>query len=339
MKNRLVRVLTLGLCVVMLAGCGAAKSDSANYMNAAPSMKEVGDMYYAEAADESALMTGTNGYEGSDYNSSSNSQVKVTENSATDRKLIKNVNLEVETKEYEALMGNLEAQINSFGGYIENMDSYNGSNYSGRKNTRYANLTIRIPQNNLYEFLTTVSEACNVIRRSDNVNDVTLSYVDTKSRKDALLVEQERLLSILKRAEDLDTILVLEDRLTSVRYQLDSLESQLRSIDDKVTYSTVYLNVSEVQELTPVVIEEPTTWERIQEGFAESLDDVIGFFRELGVWFLINIPKIIVWAVIFVIGFVIFKITGKKRKAKKASAIQKVAESVIVSDDNKGIKE
>lgn len=319
MRNKMItKCLVLGLTLCMLTGCGSASDsvksefDRMDYATQGVTTEEVWNE--AENGYDSEYVTGTNSQgAGSSYEK----QAEVI----TDRKLIKNVSLEVETKDYDGLMGNLEAQIIDVGGYIENMDSYNGSSYNGRKNNRYANMTIRIPQNHLYAFLTTVSDACNVVKRSDSVNDVTLSYMDTKSRKEALTVEYDRLLALLEKADELETILMLEERLTNVRYQLESLESQLRSIDNKVTYSTVRLNISEVQELTPVVIEEPTVWERIRNGFTESLTDVANGALEITIWFIVKLPKLIIWVVIIVIGILIFRGRRKKKAAKRASEI------------------
>lgn len=318
MRNKmLTKCFVLGLTLCMLTGCGSSATDSikgeSGMMNSAT---------HGAAAEEIWSET-TDGYE-SEYVTGSNMQgsessVNKQADTIVDRKLIKNVSLEVETKDYDGLMGNLEAQIIDMGGYIENMDSYNGSSYNGRKNNRYANMTIRIPQNNLYAFLTTVSDACNVVKRNDSVNDVTLSYMDTQSRKEALEVEYDRLLALLEKADELETIIMLEERLTNVRYQLESLESQLRSIDNKVTYSTVRLNISEVQELTPVVIEEPTVWERIQTGFTDSLTDVVNGALEIAIWFIVKLPKLIIWAVLLVIGILIFRGRRKKKAAKMAA--------------------
>ena len=68
-------------------------------------------------------------------------------------------------------------------------------------------------------------------------------------------------------------IITLEDRMSTVRYQLESMESQLRTYDNMVDYSTVHMNIQEVKELTPVIEEEETAWERFVNGFKESLKD------------------------------------------------------------------
>ena len=116
------------------------------------------------------------------------------------RKLIKTVYMDVETKEFDLLMASVESQVEELGGYIENMETYNGSRYSSYQRSRYSNLVIRIPQGNLNIFLDTMSETGNVVSRSESVEDVTLSYVDMESRKNSLQVEQERLLSFLEQA-------------------------------------------------------------------------------------------------------------------------------------------
>ena len=65
----------------------------------------------------------------------------------------------------------------------------------------------------------------------------------------------------MEKAESIEDIITIEQRLSNVRYQIESMEAQLRTYDNKVDYSTVHLDVSEVKELTPV--HEETLWERI----------------------------------------------------------------------------
>lgn len=85
-----------------------------------------------------------------------------------------------------------------------------------------------------------------------------------------LLTEQERLMTYLEQAESIEEMMTIESRLSDIRYQLESMESQLRTYDSQIEYSTVSLYISEVVELTPVETKEQTTWERISEGFYEA---------------------------------------------------------------------
>lgn len=309
MKKRMTGLIAACMAAVIMAGCGAADN-------------------YSTSSAMSASSTESGSYYDSDFASIGGNYYETTEEKMTDaesgqvwsdRKLIRNVDLDVETKEYDAAISILETRIQELGGYIENMDSYNGSSYSGYRSLRYANLTIRIPQENLNLFLNEVSDICNVVRRSDSVDDVTLTYVDMESRRDALQTEYTRLLELLEQAETLEDVLTIEDRLTTVRYQLESMESQLRAMDNQVEYSTVCLYISEVKELTPVEMEEETAWQRISEGFMNSLRGIGHGLSEFGIWFLIHIPQLVIWAAVIAVVVLLVKRHRKKKAAKKAA--------------------
>lgn len=315
------RLLTVGFALVLsvsLAACGtsskgesfdaAAPAAEYEYAAAEEAVAEIAyDSYYAEEPMEGEMGDAGNGAEAPEVNESATSQ----------RKLIKTVELSVETKDYDNLMVSLEKQIEELGGYIESLGAYNGSYYSGRTN-RSANITARIPAEKLDGFVKQIGEEANVVDRNESVEDVTLQYVDLDSHARMLEEEQERLLELLENAETIEDIITIESRLSEVKYQLESMKSQLRTFDNKVTYSTVHIYIDEVKELTPVV--EQTAGERIAEGFAESLRDIGEGFKEFFIGFVINIPYIIVWGVIIaIIAFVGYKIVKviDKRSARK----------------------
>lgn len=322
MKKRFYQLLAVGLSVVMLTGCGSSKSDSMYATSPSKGFSNGAQMADTATAEEyyydEKEYNGTDAFTGNAYDTTTTSAVQMQE-----RKLIKTVDLNVETKEYNGFMANIDSQVAKFGGYIEYMDSYNGSKYQNSNKTRTANMTIRVPQSKLTDFLNSVSDICNVVRRNDSVNDVTLSYVDTESRRDALKIEQERLLDLLEKAENLQSIFTIEERLTTVRYQLESMESQLRSLDNKVTYSTVTISVSEVKELTPVVEEEKTRWQEIGEGFIESIQSICESFLDFVVWFLINIPFFLIWGIVITVFVLIVKKIRKKHTKKTVKAEEK----------------
>ncbi|MCM1044642.1 MAG: DUF4349 domain-containing protein [Candidatus Gastranaerophilales bacterium] len=250
------------------------------------------------------------------------------------RKLIKTVYLHVETREFDLLMDSLERQVENLGGYIESMETYNGSRYSGYSRSRTADLVIRIPQGELNGFLDTVSESGNVISRSESVEDVTLAYVDMESRKNSLQIEQERLLSFLEQAESIEDIIVIEERLSQVRYQLESMESQLRTYDNQVDYSTVHLSLEEVRELTPV--EEKNAWQRMADGFLESVKSLLHNFSEAGIWFVVNLPFLAVWVVVILVCVFVGKrlIRRLRRKKEKRSTKEEQPEKSQEGDSS-----
>lgn len=325
-KSMCAAAMAAVMAVLLTAGCGSANSSAADMAApAAAQYNSSGASYAAEAMtaggasyDAGVMEEGTydskaavDPAEMPDEGSGGNSE-------SLGRKLIRTVELEMETKEFERMMSELEAQVQDIGGYIENLETYNGSNYSGYRSSRWANLTIRIPREALNGFLQNMSEIGNVVRRSDSVEDVTLSYVDMESRRDTLRAEQARLLELLEKADTVEDMIALEERLSNVRYYLESMESRLRTIDNQVDYSTVHLNLSEVKELTPV--EEKTDLQRITEGFAGSLKDIGNGIREGLIWFVVHIPYLVIWAAVIAALVLILRRCRRKHKEKRADA-------------------
>ncbi len=339
MKKKIVTSLVLALSVAsILTGCGGgSKYYGSSTDNAVSSNTSSGggyyedyydgyydDYYYDSDYDYSYDGSGEFGADNVDVSESASQSQTVD----TSRKLIKTVNMEVETLEYDNLLYAITDQVNVCGGYIENSYTNNGSVYSYYKNNKYGTMTIRIPADRLDEFLNSFSPLCNVLNKSEGVEDVTLTYVDLESRKNALLIEEQRLLELLETAEYLEDMLTIESRLTDIRYQLESMESQLRTYDNKINYSTVYLSINEVKEITPEPEPEPeTAWQRISEGFMKSLQSLGHGLSEFGIWFVVKLPFLLLWALIIfahvmiirgIIRFNVKKNRKRREEAKKA---------------------
>ena len=74
------------------------------------------------------------------------------------------------------------------------------------------------------------------------------------------------------------------------------------------------MKVTEVKELTPVV--KQTAWERISLGFLGSLQNIVDGIVEICIWFVINIPYLVLWAAFIGIVVWILRKRGRKRQKK-----------------------
>lgn len=239
-----------------------------------------------------------------------------------ERKLIRNVSMNLETREFDALTKSISDAVTFFGGYIEQADvSGNSLYWSGERSSRYSNITARIPENKLDAFLTEVSSQGNVTYKNESVQDVTLQYTDITSRKKTLQMEQERLWELLEKAESVDAVIALEARLSEVRYQLESIESQLRTLDNQIVYSTVYLSIQEVQVLTST--DPDTIPVRIQKGLSRSFNTLKISSVDFLVWFISSLPILAVFAVLVFIAVIILKKPLKRRKTRKQKGMDK----------------
>lgn len=242
----------------------------------------------------------------------------------TSRKLIKTVNILAETEDFDTLVPGLQKQVEALGGYIEYISVYDVHSYyveDQQVKQRCANVTARVPKEKLDGFLAQVGEQTNITSRSENVEDVTLQYVDLESHKKALVTEQERLLALMEKAETVEDIIAIEGRLSEVRYQLESMESQLRTYDNRIDYSTVELSITEVRKYSPP--QEATVWQRIQSGFMKSLDDIGFGIRDFAIRFVIDIPYIVLWLAVIAVAVIVVRIlwkVWKKRRAKRVAA-------------------
>ena len=175
---------------LLTTGCGAgAKGVSADAAAPQEAYEIASEEAYDTAASTASGEIYTNGAEAKMQESGeADAGGEGAESYTAQRKLIKNVNLQVETENFDELLANVEEKTRKAGGYIEQSYTYNGSSYYGG-GTRNASLTIRIPAEQLDAFLSAVSEVSNVITQNESVTDVTLQYVDLESHKKALLAD------------------------------------------------------------------------------------------------------------------------------------------------------
>lgn len=309
MKKMTAILVTLCMLAALLAGCGGASKSTQAFdaAAAAPAEAANGAYYDMESAkSEDGGLTGD-----------TDSTVL-----PEGRKWIITVNMSAETEDLDALMEALNGKISGLGGYVEDQDSYNGSMYSSRR-YRSASLTVRIPAERVDEFTEEMSGIANVVSTNLSREDITLSYVATESRVNALQTEEARLLELMEQAETMADLLEIESRLTDVRYELENRASQLRLYDNQVDYATIYLSIDEVQEYTPV--EEPTVWERISGGFVSSIKGVGNGLLDLLVWVLAKSPYLVILGGVTV-GVVVLIKKRKARKAAKKAAKQNPTE-------------
>lgn len=233
----------------------------------------------------------------------------------SNRKLIRTVDLQIQTREFDTVLTSVQERVQELGGYVEQSSIDSGSTYYSSYN-RYSYLTVRIPSDKLDGFLENVKETANVTNISESTEDITLRYVDAESRKIALETEQSRLLTLLEKAETVEDIITIESRLSEVRYQLESYTSQLRTFDNQVDYSTVHINIHEVDRETKV--EPKGFWDEVKEEFGNSLYGIGNGIRGFGIWFLGSSPYLIIWAIVIAGVVYVVKFFRKKRIQKRA---------------------
>lgn len=325
---RLLALATTGLLLISgLAACGAGASKSA-YVSETMAAAS-GGMYGEEAAAEEAVADSAanmkmnrvaalqeSGDTGAD-STGADGQVDTSE-IPDSRKLIRNVDLSFETTDFDTFVQDIQSKTTALGGYIESSD-LSGNAYTDRH--RYAYFTLRIPKPQVDTFLSFAEGEANLTRKYENTQDITLQYYDTESRKKALQSEYDRLLELMAKAESVDAVIAIEQRLSEIRYQLDSFESDLRRYDNQVDYSTITVNVSETTVLT--ASEKSGFWSRVQANLESNLEDLCDAAIGLLIWFLSSLPVLLALAILFFLIYRVVKMIRTRRKDKKKEKAEK----------------
>lgn len=316
------RIIPIALVLLLLCtaiGCSsksAAREDS-YYANSSSAYYADTDAAYAMEEPAEAPMEAAYGYTNEAKTSASQSPA------LNNRKIIRNADLSVETLSFDTFLNELASSVGSFGGYVESSSIGDRGYYRNGQKLRYARYTIRIPADQLDAFLNIVSDLGNVTSLNTGLKDVTTNYVDSEKHLESLRVEQQALLEILAKAETIEDIITVQDRLTYVRYQIESYEAILRTYDDQVALSSVNLTVNEVEKETPV--EKETFGQEVARRFSESLENVGNGFKSIAAWFLGNAPELIVVLLFFGAQALIIVLIikgAKKRAAKKRQKAQ-----------------
>lgn len=295
------KILSFLLCAILLlslTACGASTKSEAMY---------AGNAIREESAPEAPAMMADNSV-------SINGAQAASSALPEGRKWIITIDMNVETEDLDTLIAELDQTIDRLGGYVEDQNIHNGSNYASRR-YRNANLTVRIPDEHAEQFTGDVSGMANVVSQNLRREDITLKYVATASRITALETEESRLLELLAKAETMEDLLEIEARLTDVRYELENHSSQLRLYNNQIDYATIYLSISEVQEYTPV--EEPGFFERINRTFRDSLEGLGNGIVNIIVFVAGNSPYLLTFGIAALAAIRLAKHHGKIRLKKK----------------------
>ena len=305
-------LLLTALLLSVLSGCGSKSYESG------PAMKNyqfADTVAETMAASEDFAMSVAEADTGSGEDS-------IADALPENRKWVITMNIDTETEDLDGALDSLNRQIAALGGYIQEQNIRNGSSYSSLR-YRNASMTVRVPAEQLDSFTASLTDFSNVVSSSRSAEDITLSYVDTETRITALETERDRLLELMEQAETMSDLLEIESRLTDVNYELERYGSRLRTMDNQVSYATIYLSVKEVKEYTPV--QEQTLWERISSGFLASLkglgNGIVNFFA----WVIITLPYLVVYGLIGWGAVALIRRLRRRRKAKKAEKAAKRA--------------
>ena len=182
-------------------------------------------------------------------------------------KVIISVHFFLETTEFDSTIEDLGKIINKNKGYIENSHISN----RGNKVFKNAQYVIRIPKNNVDGFTGEIGSVGNIVSQSTSKEDITKQYYDTESRLNLLKTKEERMSALLKKAEKMEDIIAIENQLSEIIHQKESMTKSILDMDDRVSYSIVHMDISEVEKLRGDITAKTTFAAKLSNAFGDSL--------------------------------------------------------------------
>ncbi|MFU0831990.1 MAG: DUF4349 domain-containing protein [Oscillospiraceae bacterium] len=303
MKKAALLLFSVFLCVTVVAGCSS------------------GVAFYGQKEDHSTSVAQENSMDtdgiGMEQGAVNESAMQVQQRTDA-RKVIKRADLVLQTTQYNESSTKLESLVTSFGGYIES-SSVQGD-IPGSDELRSAIYTVRVPSNRLEEFLNSAGNIGTVKNKSISGEDITQNYFDSETRLKTLRMEQDRLLELMEKAQEIEDIIAIEQRLTEVQNEIEQLLGQLKRWDSLISLSTVTVTIHEVRDIIPTKAD--GLGGQIASVFHVSLHTLTEVCRYLVLAVTAAIPFLAVAAVIVAVILYLRKII-RTRKAQKLGSHQK----------------
>lgn len=207
----------------------------------------------AEVAEESV---GALGYaRGADAGEAAPPAAETPAPAAGPRKLVRTVQLVLTVGDSAAAAQRVEALVEAAGGYVS------ASEATRRPDELvYVTMTLRVPVERLEGVVDAVRGLADRVERQNlSTEDVTDRWVDLEARLRALRATEVELTALLgesrQRGHSAADIMAIYRELTGIRSQIEQLQGQLQQLADRVTYSTVHLELRPAEAGRPLVDE------------------------------------------------------------------------------------
>ena len=212
-------LLILGL--VLISGCGASPSEAPTI----PGEGKPDEQGLAPAA-EGRLTSG------------------LTDELPEDRKIVRTGSITLEVEDIAETMDAVAEMADEFNGYVVSSYKYEyEQGVSGR-------ITIRVPSERFEEAFARLRQLATAVPyETTTARDVTEEYVDLEAQLSNLLATEAQYLALLKRAENVEEMLMVQRELSNVREKIERIEGRMRYLEQTSEMSLIEVNLQETEGL------------------------------------------------------------------------------------------
>jgi hypothetical protein len=152
----------------------------------------------------------------------------------TSGKLILTGNIGIQVDALDESMDAVKRIAEDAGGYVANSE----------RGATTGSLRLRVPSDRFDAVLKSLRGTGTVLSLTTDAEDVTLQFYDLEGRIRAKRTVRDRIAAYLARAGSIENLLRVESELGRVTEELESVESTMKNLADRISYSTITVSLS-----------------------------------------------------------------------------------------------
>jgi hypothetical protein len=172
-----------------------------------------------------------------------------------DRKIVRNATLDLNVENVAVAVQQIEDAAGAAGGFVSSSNVFvSNTDETGDsvERTQTASVTIRVPAAAYSSVMIQLrGVAKETVAETSDASEVTEEYTDLQARLRNLGATEARYLELLTRAVTIDEILTVQDRLNTVRLEIEQVTGRINVLNSLTDFATVTVGLS----LPPAVAE------------------------------------------------------------------------------------
>ena len=229
-KMKKLIVVIMGVSILFLSGCSMAEE---------PSYYEE-EYYDGEFSEEDSKIEDPAPEVNQPENQGGNTSVLSNSDTPAqlNRKIIYRASLAMKVVDPSVTYNEITDTIGDYTAYVEEADI---------SQDRY-DITVRVLSSEFDQFVEDIKTSGELVSYSKTSDDITNQYSTFEAKRLALETKHARILELITQADDLNTILMLEEERYDIESSLNAIGNTLENYDSLVDYSTVEISIREAVE-------------------------------------------------------------------------------------------
>lgn len=187
--------------------------------------------------------------------------------STADRKIVQTASLRLQVKEVGGSFEEVGRIATGAGGFVAS------SSFAFQGEQQVASMTIRVPATRYQDVLREVRAlGAKVDSETSNASDVTEEYSDLTARLRNLEATEGQLLQLLGQARNINEVLQVQDRLNSVRAEIERVKGRMALLDKLSDLATITVHLRPVVAVAKADTGGVDLGAKVSEAWQSSLD-------------------------------------------------------------------